>query len=131
MKNLNKKIGAMALAVMVVAGGIGLSKASVVYASSKDMHIFAKYNSNANKDIDANDKKLIMKEFSSIFDRDVIDLNAERVPFKNEEELKKYLLEKECEPGIYYAVLEADRRVEIGNRNLVFSYGLSADDLYG
>ena len=122
MKNLHKKIGAMFLAGMVVAGGVGISGANSFaasgdsiqkYQSKKLQSIFKLYHYNIIKE--SNDKKVIDKEVALNYsDKKVQDISRNgRNDIKNPYEIPIHLQNcknrginfvKVKSNGIYYLI---------------------------
>ena len=123
MKNLNKKICAMALAGMMVAGGVGLSSASVAHAASSDIFIMASYNSNRPED-----NEIFIKEFGGWFydyvSESRIEIKNLGKVFDSMADLEKYLKEQNIPKGVYLASIKPDPNRERENRNILFEYKL-------
>lgn len=123
MKNLNKKICAMALAGMIVAGGAGLSSASVAHAYASDILVMASYNSDNPKD-----NEIFLKEFGGwwydyVSERK-IEIKDFKIVFNSMDDLEKYLKEKDVPSGVYLASIKPDPNRERENRNILFEYKL-------
>ena len=131
MKNLHKKICAVALAGAIVIGGSLSSLSFANVGIVPEIMVGASYNSNENEERAKKDIAIFIEEFGiKLFEqKHVEDLsrNGEKV-FPSMAALVQYLKENNCLPGAYFAIIQADPKVEKGNRNILFGYNY---DLWG
>lgn len=126
MKNLNKKIGAIALAGAIVMGGC-FANVSFIHAKSSDILKVASYNSN-----NPEDNKIFIQEFGGWWEDyisgeklKIKDLSAEYgIVFDNYDHLVKFLEDKKIPKGVYLASISPDLNVERENYNMLFQYKL-------